>query len=102
MLSTEVNAPRPSAEEIFDELRRMGVMAEGATFLRCFTQELGPAFPIQTPALHAANRRAAECVAKALPQAFLLGRAAGNGFFMRDVLLDAWYGKQPATLAHAA
>ncbi len=88
LLSTEASAPRPTAEEMFDELRRMGVMARGATFQRCFTQELGPAFPIQPPALHAANGRAVECVAQDLPQAFLIGRAAGNGFFMRDVLLD--------------
>ena len=88
LISTEANSPRPSPEEIFDELRRMNVMAEEAQFLRCFTQELGPAFPLQTPALHAANRHAAECVAVDFPQAFLLGRAAGNGFFMRDVLLD--------------
>lgn len=90
VLAPDPTEPQPEPAVIFAELKRMGLIPERALALRSFTQELGPAFPIQTPGYRAAARQAAALVAAELPRTRLLGRAAGQGFFMRDVLLEAW------------
>lgn len=102
VLAPDPAAPQPDAAAIFDELRAMTLLPENARLIRAFTAELGPAFPIQTPAYRESNRQAAALVAAELSGTQLLGRAAGQGFFMRDVLLDAWRRAVPAAAESAA
>ena len=104
-VTVEVLAPDPAQRPLapaaaFAELKQMGLLPAAARVERHFVQELGPAFPIQTIAYRAATSQAAALAAADLPRTRLLGRAAGQGFFMRDVLLDAW--QSPAAVTRAA
>ena len=103
-VTVEVLAPDPAQPSLlpaqaFAELKEMGLLPATARAERHFVQELGPAFPIQTIGYRAAAAQAAALVAADLPRTRLLGRAAGQGFFMRDVLLDAW--RTPGPMAGA-
>lgn len=99
-VTVEVLAPDPAQppllpDQVFAELKQMGLLPAAARAERNFVHELGPAFPIQTIAYRAAAAQTAALVASDLPRTRLLGRAAGQGFFMRDVLLNAWRPLEP-------
>lgn len=102
VLDPDPATPTPSAHEVLAELARMGLVSQDSALVDAFEDRLPAAFPIQSLAYRDAMRRAVDLVHADCPRVRLVGRAAGRVFFMRDVLLDAWYGKQPATLAHAA
>ncbi len=102
VLDPDPLTPAPSAAEVLAELTRMRIISADSGLVAAFEDRIPAAFPIQTLAYRTATRRAVDVVHADCPRVRLVGRAAGQVFFMRDVLLDAWYGKQPATLAHAA
>jgi protoporphyrinogen oxidase len=90
VLSPIPDRPKPTAAEIFSELKEMGLVSKETTALAGYIQEISNGFPIQTIAQQCGSQLAAETVGREFSNVTLLGRAAGRGFFMKDVLLHAW------------
>lgn len=82
--------PKATPAEIFSELITMGVVSPESTFAECYVQEIGNGFPIQTIAHQRSTQIAGETIEHEFENVRLLGRASGRGFFMKDVLLNAW------------
>lgn len=90
VLSPAPDQPKPTVAEVFAELKAMGLVSAETNFSASHVQEIPNGFPIQTLAQQRGSQLAAETVEREFPHVTLLGRAAGRGFFMKDVLLHAW------------
>lgn len=75
-------------EALLDEMQRMGILAPGTKLIQAWVDDLKHGFPVQTPAVAAANEAMASTAMEHFSNLVLLGRTAGRAFFMGEVLLD--------------
>ncbi len=80
-----------SADDIFEELGNMGIVADNTKCIHQHYQPLNTGFPKITTELTQYQQSITEKITADFPQIIQLGREMGKGFFMRDVLVDVYY-----------